>query len=129
MVAGFGAQWEGVEAKRHQTRSGRIRDYTAGASKLLEVRLPSVSRNACVAAYGQSSVLDSQICAGYHAGKQDSCQGDSGGPLVAFDASGCPFQIGIVSWGEGCARAKSYGVYTRVSSYIDWINATMKKQN
>src|SRR6185369_8551953 len=62
-----------------------------------------------------------QICAGYDRGRMDTCQGDSGGPLVFYDANNCPKQIGIVSWGAGCAEAKSYGVYTRVSAYREWI--------
>jgi secreted trypsin-like serine protease len=44
-------------------------------------------------------------------------QGDSGGPLMLAD-DGC--QIGIVSWGIGCAT-NTYGVYTRISSFRDWI--------
>lgn len=29
--------------------------------------------------------------------------------------------IGIVSFGDGCSRANSGGVYTRVSAYHKWI--------
>jgi secreted trypsin-like serine protease len=70
------------------------------------------------------SVLDfsletGAICAGKQ--ERDSCQGDSGGPLVQFDRYGCAYQTGIVSWGVGCGRAESPGVYTRVSRYADWI--------
>ncbi len=66
-----------------------------------------------------------QICAGDPLGRQrDSCQGDSGGPLMKVAVSGCPYQVGVVSWGYGCARPGVPGVYTRVSAYADWIRAT-----
>jgi secreted trypsin-like serine protease len=55
----------------------------------------------------------------------DACQGDSGGQLVTkFD--GCFYQIGIVSFGQGCAQPGFPGIYARVSKYLDWIlqNAT-----
>src|SRR5205823_1688095 len=57
----------------------------------------------------------------FQEGGKDSCQGDSGGPLVTAAGNGAFVQIGIVSWGHGCALAQSYGVYTRVSSYSDWL--------
>ena len=50
-------------------------------------------------------------------------QGDSGGPLVAKMCDGRWAQVGIVSYGEGCAFKDSPGVYTRVSAYADWIDA------
>ncbi|XP_022099169.1 complement C2-like [Acanthaster planci] len=64
------------------------------------------------------------FCAGYPDGNQDACNGDSGGPVMReVDVGGSLrwVQIGIVSWGEGCAVEGRYGVYTRVSAYKDWI--------
>jgi secreted trypsin-like serine protease len=55
-------------------------------------------------------------------GGRDTCQGDSGGPLFAQTASGLR-QIGITSFGLGCAQRALPGVYTetnapQISSFI-----------
>jgi hypothetical protein len=63
-----------------------------------------------------------QICAGRR--DTDSCQGDSGGPLIKVNKNGCPYQIGVVSWGVKCAVEDTPSVYTRVSKYADWIAET-----
>ena len=86
------------------------------------VDLPIVSNAECNRVY-DNAIKDSQICAGYKGGTKDSCNGDSGGPLVVAGGPSGWTQIGIVSYGRNCALPESYGVYTRVSSFIDWIVA------
>jgi secreted trypsin-like serine protease len=119
MVGGFGAEQEQGAATSHTRSDGEV--FDAASDKLREVGLPTVSEQTCKATYPGTAVGHEQICAGFLQGTKDSCQGDSGGPLVAFDRRGCPYQIGIVSWGKGCAEKNAYGVYTRVSSYADWL--------
>ncbi|XP_069364373.1 venom protease-like [Maniola hyperantus] len=70
---------------------------------------------------------DDQMCAGELRGGQDTCQGDSGSPLqVASRANKCIFHvIGVTSFGRACARSGKPAVYTRVSSYLDWIEAVV----
>lgn len=53
-------------------------------------------------------------------------QGDSGGALFTCDNDRCR-QIGIVSWGIGCARQQYPGVYTRVTEMIPWIRKIMSE--
>jgi len=65
-----------------------------------------------------------QYRSGPLSGGKDSCQGDSGGPLVTADDRPGYSLIGVVSFGDGCARPDSYGVYAEVSSYLGWIAQT-----
>ncbi len=57
---------------------------------------------------------DVMLCAGGD-GKHDACVGDSGGPLLRPGGAAGWTQIGIVSWGAGCAVRGVPGVYTRLS--------------
>jgi len=66
-------------------------------------------------------VEDVMLCAGFEEGGKDSCQGDSGGPLIKGDGNSY-VQVGITSWGNGCAEPNSPGIYTRVSGVKDWID-------
>ena len=67
------------------------------------------------------------ICAGYVRGGCDSCSGDSGGPLFMFDKDLNVVQVGIVSFGYGCALPDASGVYTRLSSQIEWLQRKRAK--
>lgn len=89
--------------------------------RLRAVDLPIVDNATCATVYGSDAVTAGQVCAGYEQGTMDSCQGDSGGPLVVPGGATGWTQIGVVSWGAGCAQPRAYGVYTRVSHYVDWI--------
>lgn len=88
---------------------------------LKEVVVPFVSQSKCEAAY--KSLADTELCAGFDNGGADACQGFSGGPLAALTHEGCPYAVGLVSWGDGCGRPGKYGVYTRLSYHKDWLLA------
>ena len=62
-----------------------------------------------------------QLCSGDLSGQRDTCQGDSGSGLY-IGRDHFHYTIdGIVSYGEQCASPMKPGIYTRVSSYVDWI--------
>ncbi len=89
---------------------------------LQKVEIPLVSTATCNAAnIYNGSITDRMLCAGLPMGGKDSCQGDSGGPLFTRQASGDFTLVGVVSWGEGCARPDKYGVYSKVNVMVDWI--------
>jgi trypsin len=104
-----------------------------GSNVLREAQVPIVSDQDCGTAFGDSYVPAEMTCAGLPGGGVDSCEVacrrrtvpasgasliklDSGGPLVANG-----HLIGITSWGIGCGRPGSPGVYTRLSSYADLV--------
>jgi secreted trypsin-like serine protease len=92
---------------------------------LNKAEVPFVSDATCNSAsyYNGDVIAAQQICAGYAAGGVDTCSGDSGGPMFRRDANNAWIQVGITSWGEGCARANKPGVYTQVSNFASVIAA------
>jgi len=70
-----------------------------------------------------------QICAGTKNG--DTCRGDSGGPLstnILFPSNkSYEVQLGIVSFGD--PECRGVGVYTDVTSYVDWISSTIARND
>lgn len=92
---------------------GRIAEGGDRSDTLRKAVVPVVSDANCADAYSTYDP-DSMVCAGYPEGGIDACQGDSGGPLLVGSTV-----VGIVSFGDGCARAGKPGVYTRVSSYAE----------
>ncbi|RPF16863.1 secreted trypsin-like serine protease [Vibrio crassostreae] len=98
-------------------------DGYASKSELYQVNVPLVNQYECnsVPHSGYASIGSGAFCAGYSDGGYDSCQGDSGGPIVV-STNGVYEQLGIVSWGKGCAEANAYGVYTNISYFDDWID-------
>ncbi|XP_066579321.1 tryptase-2 [Amia ocellicauda] len=87
---------------------------------LQEVQVPVVHNEHCMEQYyGRFFIFPEMMCAGEEG--LDSCQGDSGGPLVCRKTGQPWVQAGVTSFGAGCGQEDSPGVYTRVSSYRDWI--------
>lgn len=106
-VAGWGAAVEGGAQQRY----------------MLKAQVPFISDATCRAFGGLYSGLvpSEELCAGYAAGGTDTCQGDSGGPMFRRDAGNAWIQVGIVSWGDGCAQRNAPGVYTEVSTFASAI--------
>ncbi|PSN57576.1 hypothetical protein C0J52_00497 [Blattella germanica] len=115
----FGRSYTGVQAV--VTGWGVTMQNGAPSDVLNEVSVPIMSNKECrMTAYGTKKITDNMMCAGYPEGKKDSCQGDSGGPLHILNGT-LHDVVGVVSWGEGCARPNHPGVYTRVNRYLTWI--------
>ncbi len=98
------------------------------SNTLMKVQVPLVNSSRCEVAY-PGKISDRMICAGLDKGGKDSCQGDSGGPLIDTSSKTKNTLIGLVSWGEGCARPKKYGVYSKVNSASDWIETQIRQNN
>ncbi|NJO18259.1 MAG: serine protease [Thioploca sp.] len=97
------------------------------ADSLQQATIPIVSNDICNSPVSyQGDIQETMLCAGLKEGGIDACTGDSGGPLVRETEQGWQ-QIGIVSWGEGCALPNYYGVYTRVPPFQEYITQTICK--
>ncbi|AUN98916.1 serine protease [Bacteriovorax stolpii] len=108
---------------------GVTRENGSQPSVMRMVDVPLVSRERANAREAYNGAInESMIAAGYDQGGKDSCQGDSGGPLIVKDeVSKKQTLIGVVSFGEGCARAKKYGIYSNVAYGQEWIQKVINK--
>ena len=108
---------------------GQVREASMHQERRLHfATVPAVADSACATEYlkaGVKLVADQSICAGKVG--IDTCQGDSGGPMIGRDNAGQWVQVGIVSWGLGCARDGYPGVYTQVSAFRGAIEAAIRK--
>ncbi|XP_020737482.2 prothrombin [Odocoileus virginianus] len=99
-------------------------------SVLQVVNLPLVERPVCKAST-RIRITDNMFCAGYKPGegkRGDACEGDSGGPFVMKSPyNNRWYQMGIVSWGEGCDRDGKYGFYTHVFRLKKWIQKVIDR--
>ncbi|XP_039433007.1 serine protease snake-like [Culex pipiens pallens] len=123
--------------------TGRVMNFTSGvatgfgltgdagdsSSTLQKVTLNFVDNRVCDWIFAGTRKLatglnDAQLCMAAPRGeRKDTCQGDSGGPVqVVTDNAGCTYHVvAITSTGGACGVENSAAVYTRVSSYVDWI--------
>ncbi|KAM4044448.1 transmembrane protease serine 12 [Anomaloglossus baeobatrachus] len=97
------------------------------ADILQEAQIDRIPVSLCNSSGWYRGVLtNNMICAGFESGGVDTCQGDSGGPFVCYIAEIQRFyQLGITSFGYGCAEANFPGVYTRVENFEDWMAMQM----
>nr|AHK09950.1 blood coagulation factor II [Ctenopharyngodon idella] len=99
-------------------------------SVLQQIHLPIVDQSIC---RNSTSVIitDNMFCAGYQpddSKRGDACEGDSGGPFVMKSPTDKRwYQIGIVSWGEGCDRDGKYGFYTHLYRMRRWMKKVIEK--
>jgi secreted trypsin-like serine protease len=86
---------------------GTLKEDGKPSCILQEVDVPVLTNEVCTQQtnYTAKMITDNMMCAGYPGvGMKDSCQGDSGGPMAALRADKRYELIGVVSWGNGCAR-------------------------
>lgn len=96
---------------------GRTSESGDRTTRLRGAQVPMRTDRYCSSAY-RDYVPEEMACAGYQNGGIDACQGDSGGPLISGGKL-----IGIISWGEGCARPGRPGVYTQVTTFARQLGA------
>lgn len=86
-------------------------------TKLQEAYTPAIS-NADCQKKNPGTIRDTHICPG--TGYPNACSGDSGGPMTCLK-NGKWYQAGLTSWGIATCNFVP-PVYTRISSYLDWIH-------
>nr|BAR45606.1 complement factor B-1 [Ammothea sp. RS-2014] len=115
------------ERKKHESLGPDDLKQSAILKKLsVPIQEGKVCNDSIQGEFRKGIYTDSMLCAGMGKKGQDACATDSGGPLHQrledSEGDGTYYtQIGIVSWGYGCALEGEYGFYTRLTKFIPWI--------
>ncbi|XP_022786238.1 uncharacterized protein LOC111326491 isoform X2 [Stylophora pistillata] len=103
---------------------GRLSYLGISPNELMQVDIPLVSKQRCMASY-PGKIDDSMICVGQDRGGIGGCHGDSGGPLVC-EFNGKWYLEGATSWGGlPCADPLKYTVYANIRHLKSWITSKM----
>lgn len=71
----------------------------------------------------RNGISENQYCAWDRNRTKNSCEGDSGGPLQVLSSGlNVAKVVGVISFGVSCGTAL-LSIYTRVASYVDWIES------
>ncbi|CRK90450.1 CLUMA_CG004144, isoform A [Clunio marinus] len=131
-------EYQDAATRSYDAGNGIVAGWGAGSrmnnaqNEMLQwIRLPFVNTTECAEFYSNYTsgyrlrimISNSQLC---YQGREngDACAGDSGGPLMnEAELNNDKFVIlGLVSFGPRlCGLSNFPGVYTRVSSYVEWI--------
>ncbi|MQA60176.1 MAG: trypsin-like serine protease [Actinophytocola sp.] len=114
-VAGWGTEFFGAPVASDQLKRADVK-------AVADERCEGMTGNGFAGFDPETEICAEELLA-------DSCQGDSGGPLF-HEEGGRLVQIGIVSWGIGCAFPGFPGVYAEVNnaSVLDFITKTVSGQ-
>mmetsp|Transcript_41989 Transcript_41989/g.100922 ORF Transcript_41989/g.100922 Transcript_41989/m.100922 type:complete len:710 (-) Transcript_41989:1089-3218(-) len=107
---------------------GTLAEGEGFPTALQHVDVQTIDDDVCTTNYrnrGAVVLTDVMFCAGVPEGGKDSCQGDSGGPIVKIADDGTHTQVGVTSWGIGCALEGYPGVYADLSVGMDWIESVV----
>ncbi|KAK5649715.1 hypothetical protein RI129_000744 [Pyrocoelia pectoralis] len=121
-----------VQNKAIATGFGKLSyEAESGSDSLMKVELNIIPYTQCQSVFNTQQekkflpqgVNDLMICAGELTGGKDTCQGDSGGPLqIVLSDPYCMYSlVGVTSFGKFCGFNNSPAVYTRVFSFLQWI--------
>jgi len=117
-----GAQWPAAGTPAGISGWGATA-FGAPASNVLRsgaLRILGGPADADCGRYGGDFDVAVEICAGTPDASVDACQGDSGSPLVV-DVAGMPVLAGLTSVGFECARVGYPGIYTRLTTFLSWM--------
>lgn len=123
-----------TQTLKTQDYHGKTLLISGHGSRKLRDSLDGVSNAKCNDIYGQTnvSIVDSQFCAGGLHGEHNLCRSDTGGALMAHTYSdkgdNYLYLAGILSsTPTPCDKEGWPSVYTRIGTYVDWIESQLRK--